>query len=40
VDNDLVTPTFKVKRQRIETLYAARYEGWAGRGQAVVWAGR
>ena len=38
VDNDLVTPTFKVKRNRIEALYAARYEGWSGGGQAVVWA--
>ena len=39
VDNDLVTPTFKVKRNRLEALYSARYEAWAGRGSAVVWAG-
>ena len=31
--------TFKVKRKRIEALYAARCEGWSGRGRAVVWAG-
>jgi len=40
VDNDLVTPTFKVKRKRIEALYAAHYEVWSGRGRAVVWASR
>jgi long-chain acyl-CoA synthetase len=39
VDNDLVTPTFKVKRQRIEALYSTHYEGWSGSGQPVVWAG-
>ena len=38
VDNDLVTPTFKVKRNRLEALYSGRYEGWAGSGRVVVWA--
>ena len=38
VDNDLVTPTFKVKRQRIEALYSTHYEGWSGSGRTVVWA--
>jgi long-chain acyl-CoA synthetase len=28
VDNDLITPTFKVKRNRIEELFAANYEQW------------
>ncbi|MGA8392340.1 MAG: AMP-binding protein, partial [Burkholderiaceae bacterium] len=28
VDNDLVTPTFKVKRNRIEAVYAQHYERW------------
>ncbi|MEI6028146.1 MAG: AMP-binding protein [Betaproteobacteria bacterium] len=37
VDNDLITPTFKVKRNRIETVFAARYEAWTGAGRAVVW---
>ena len=37
VDNDLITPTFKVKRNRIEDRFAARYEDWVGRRQAVVW---
>ena len=37
VDNDLITPTFKVKRNRIETVFAARYEAWTGAGRKVVW---
>jgi long-chain acyl-CoA synthetase len=28
VDNDLITPTFKVKRNRIEERFAASYEQW------------
>jgi len=37
VDNDLITPTFKVKRNRIEDVYAARYEGWEDSGKKVIW---
>ncbi|TCP00403.1 AMP-binding protein [Rubrivivax gelatinosus] len=37
VGNDLVTPTFKVKRGRIEALFARRYEEWTAGGRAVVW---
>jgi long-chain acyl-CoA synthetase len=37
VDNDLVTPTFKVKRNRIEERYSAHYESWVSRRQTVVW---
>lgn len=37
VDNDLITPTFKVKRNRIEKEFAARYEGWTASGRQVVW---
>jgi long-chain acyl-CoA synthetase len=37
VDNDLVTPTFKVKRNRIEAVYAEHYEEWVGRRVKVVW---
>ena len=39
VDNDLVTPTFKVRRNRIETLFAARYDTWAAAGKRVQWFG-
>jgi len=37
VDNDLITPTFKVKRNRIEDLYAVNYERWEAAGQKVLW---
>jgi len=38
VDNDLITPTFKVKRNKVEDLFARRYGSWEGAGRAVVWA--
>ncbi len=37
VDNDLITPTFKIKRNRIEELFAANYERWVGTRKKVVW---
>ena len=37
VENDLVTPTFKVKRNRIEDAYSANYERWESSGQKVIW---
>ena len=37
VDNDIVTPTFKVKRNRIEALYAAHYEAWVSKRKPVQW---
>lgn len=37
VDNDLITPTLKVKRNRIEDLFAKNYELWSSMGKAVVW---
>ena len=37
VDNDIITPTFKVKRNRIEDLYASRYEAWESMGKRVIW---
>jgi long-chain acyl-CoA synthetase len=33
VDNDLVTPTFKVKRNRIEEVFAQQCENWVGVGR-------
>jgi long-chain acyl-CoA synthetase len=39
VENDIVTPTFKVKRNRIEDVYAANYERWEDSGQSVIWQG-
>lgn len=37
VENDIITPTFKVKRNRIEDLYASRYEAWESSGKKVIW---
>ena len=37
VDNDIITPTFKVKRNRIEDVYAGHYERWEASGQKVIW---
>ncbi|MFZ2293730.1 MAG: AMP-binding protein [Polaromonas sp.] len=37
VDNDIITPTFKVKRNRIEALYSANYERWEASGKKVIW---
>ena len=38
VDNDMITPTFKVKRNRIEDVYARNYETWEVSGKPVIWA--
>ena len=38
VENDLITPTFKVKRNRIDQLYGVHYARWQALGQPVVWA--
>ena len=38
VDNGFITPTFKVKRNRVEEVYGARYEAWAESREAVIWA--
>jgi len=37
VDNGFITPTFKVKRNRIEEVYAPRYERWVGSRKPVLW---
>jgi len=37
-ENGLVTPTFKVKRPRIEDLYAMHYEAWLAQHKPVIWA--
>jgi long-chain acyl-CoA synthetase len=37
VDNDLITPTFKVKRNKIEDLFAKHYESWVGSRKKVIW---
>jgi long-chain acyl-CoA synthetase len=36
VGNDIITPTFKVKRNRIEDIYARNYERWEMSGKKVI----
>ncbi len=36
VENGFITPTFKVKRNRIEEAYGAQFEAWAGQRKQVV----
>jgi long-chain acyl-CoA synthetase len=38
VENGLVTPTFKVRRNVLETRYAARLDAWTSTGRSIVWA--
>jgi long-chain acyl-CoA synthetase len=37
VDNDLITPTFKVKRNKIEDRFASHYEQWEAARKKVIW---
>ena len=37
VENGFITPTFKVKRNRIEEVYGTMFEGWEGAHRPVVW---
>ncbi|MFO1218547.1 MAG: AMP-binding protein [Burkholderiaceae bacterium] len=39
VDNGFITPTFKVKRNRIEEVYAPNYDAWVRSRRPVVWIG-
>jgi long-chain acyl-CoA synthetase len=38
VENDLLTPTMKVKRNKIEDTFATNYEPWVGQRKKVIWA--
>ncbi len=37
VDNGFITPTFKVKRNRVEEAYGAKFEGWVKQRTPVQW---
>ena len=39
VDNGFITPTFKVKRNRIEEVYGPRFVQWTEAHRRVVWEG-
>ncbi len=39
VDNGFITPTFKIKRNRVEEVYGANYERWAGARKKILWEG-
>ncbi len=39
VENDIITPTFKVKRNRIEDLFAKNYDRWVATRKRVIWYG-
>ena len=36
VDNGFITPTFKVKRNRIEEVYGSKFEAWVGKRAKVL----
>ena len=38
VENGLITPTFKIKRNVLETRYAAQFDDWTSGGKRIVWA--
>jgi long-chain acyl-CoA synthetase len=37
VDNGFITPTFKIKRNKIDEAYAAQFEAWSRARKKVVW---
>ncbi len=37
VENELLTPTLKIKRNPIEKIYRGRYEGWYENGNRILW---
>ncbi|WP_418317356.1 AMP-binding protein [Piscinibacter sakaiensis] len=37
VESGVITPTFKIKRNRIEELYAVHFANWESSGKKVIW---
>jgi long-chain acyl-CoA synthetase len=37
VENGFITPTFKIKRNRVEEVYGAKYERWVGARKKILW---
>jgi long-chain acyl-CoA synthetase len=38
VENGLITPTFKIRRNVLEAQHAAQFDAWTSRGRKIVWA--
>ena len=38
VENGLITPTFKIKRNVLEAQYATQFDAWTSSGKTLVWA--
>jgi long-chain acyl-CoA synthetase len=38
VDNGLITPTFKVRRNRVDEVYGPRLENWVAQRRKIIWA--
>ncbi len=36
IDGDLITPTFKVMRNRVEEIYGPQFEAWCAQGSKIV----
>jgi long-chain acyl-CoA synthetase len=38
IENGLITPTFKVKRNEIEARFGLQFDAWTSKGRKIVWA--
>jgi long-subunit acyl-CoA synthetase (AMP-forming) len=37
IDNELITPTLKIRRSKVEQRYLARFDEWRNSNDRVVW---
>jgi long-chain acyl-CoA synthetase len=37
IENGLITPTFKVKRNELEARFGAQFDAWTSKGRKIVW---
>jgi len=38
IENGMITPTFKIKRNVVEAKFALQFDAWTSRGKRVIWA--